>query len=56
MDVDVNTKPKLFRFFNIWTLFGDFHNIVQGNWQNGVKGTAIFEVVTRLKALKNCYG
>ncbi|KAL2225249.1 UNVERIFIED_CONTAM: Retrovirus-related Pol polyprotein from type-2 retrotransposable element R2DM, partial [Sesamum indicum] len=46
------TKPKSFRFFNMWADHPDFLATVEAKWNLSVDGTAQFCLCKRLKALK----
>ncbi|XP_074288929.1 uncharacterized protein LOC141614072 [Silene latifolia] len=41
-----------FKYFNMWSLSPDYDNIIRNGWQRQVQGTAMFQVVKKLKALK----
>ncbi|KAL2248481.1 UNVERIFIED_CONTAM: Retrovirus-related Pol polyprotein from type-2 retrotransposable element R2DM [Sesamum indicum] len=46
------TKPKLFRFFNMWAEHPDFLSTVEQRWNLHVEGTQQFILCKRLKALQ----
>ncbi|XP_011079174.1 uncharacterized protein LOC105162752 [Sesamum indicum] len=46
------TKPKPFRFFNMWAEHPDFLSTVEQRWNLNVEGTTQFILCKRLKALK----
>ncbi|XP_011083347.1 uncharacterized protein LOC105165891 [Sesamum indicum] len=46
------TKPKPFRFFNMWADHPDFLATVEARWNLSVDGTSQFSLCKRLKALK----
>lgn len=52
MDSQIITRPKPFRFFNMWSQSENFMEIVQTDWQRNVQGCAMFQVVTKLKRMK----
>ncbi|XP_020555063.1 uncharacterized protein LOC105178632 [Sesamum indicum] len=47
------TKPKPFRFFNMWADHPDFLATVEARWNLSVDGTPQFSLCRRLKALKS---
>ncbi|XP_074314184.1 uncharacterized protein LOC141649391 [Silene latifolia] len=49
---DKRTRP--FKYFNMWSLSPDFKDIVHNGWHCAQKGTKMFELVTKLKAMKSC--
>ncbi|XP_057248240.1 uncharacterized protein LOC130590220 [Beta vulgaris subsp. vulgaris] len=48
----VVTKPKSFRFYNMWMEAPEFMNMVTEVWNSPVNGVAMYQVVTKLKKLK----
>lgn len=46
-------KKGPFRFYNMWTLAPSFMEIVKSNWEQEIKGTPMFQIVTKLKGLKH---
>ncbi|KAL2246246.1 UNVERIFIED_CONTAM: hypothetical protein Sindi_2892800 [Sesamum indicum] len=46
------TKPKSFRFFNMWADHPNFLATVEARWNLSVDGTPQFSLCRRLKALK----
>ncbi|XP_011100436.1 uncharacterized protein LOC105178624 [Sesamum indicum] len=46
------TKPKPFRFFNMWADHPDFLATVEARWNLSVEGTLQYSLCRRLKALK----
>ncbi|XP_074289117.1 uncharacterized protein LOC141614254 [Silene latifolia] len=40
------------KYFNMWSMAPDFDQIVKSGWSGTVKGTSMFQVVTKLKMLK----
>ncbi|KAL2253083.1 UNVERIFIED_CONTAM: hypothetical protein Sindi_0103000 [Sesamum indicum] len=46
------TKPKPFRFFNMWEDHPDFLATVEERWNFNMEGTLQFSLCKRLKALK----
>ncbi|XP_074288850.1 uncharacterized protein LOC141613998 [Silene latifolia] len=49
---DKRTRP--FKYFNMWSQSPNFKDIVQNGWHCDQRGTKMFELVTKLKALKPC--
>ncbi|XP_011083358.1 uncharacterized protein LOC105165904 [Sesamum indicum] len=47
------TKPKLFRFFNMWAGHPGFFTIVEHRWNLNVEETPQFSLCKRLKSLKS---
>ncbi|GJU37331.1 RNA-directed DNA polymerase, eukaryota, reverse transcriptase zinc-binding domain protein [Tanacetum coccineum] len=45
-------KPKPFKFFNFITHKNKFLNVVAAHWNNSVPGHSMFQVTSKLKALK----
>nr|GEY28408.1 hypothetical protein [Tanacetum cinerariifolium] len=46
-------KPKPFKFFNFLTFKSKFCDVVASRWKMDVSGHDIFQVVSKMKALKN---
>ncbi|KAL7137772.1 hypothetical protein ABFS83_10G115400 [Erythranthe nasuta] len=53
MGVDGEPVSRPFRFFNMWTMYGDFKTIVQDVWTADRQGSRQWAVVKNLKALKS---
>ncbi|XP_021743108.1 uncharacterized protein LOC110709206 [Chenopodium quinoa] len=49
---DVVKRP--FRFFNMWTEFPGYHDIISQAWNTTVRGTDMFVLVNKLQAVKIC--
>ncbi|XP_057246809.1 uncharacterized protein LOC130589545 [Beta vulgaris subsp. vulgaris] len=45
-------KKKPFRFFNMWCQAPEFQDIVKKVWQQPVRGCKMYQIVSKLKALK----
>ncbi|XP_074283485.1 uncharacterized protein LOC141608034 [Silene latifolia] len=45
-------KPP-FRYYNMWSLDPGFKEVVQSVWNNSVAGTLMYQLVSKLKLLKN---
>nr|GEV25144.1 reverse transcriptase domain-containing protein [Tanacetum cinerariifolium] len=45
-------KPKPFKFFNFITFKSKFYDVVASQWKMNVLGHAMFQVVSKMKALK----
>ncbi|XP_048502962.1 uncharacterized protein LOC125498737 [Beta vulgaris subsp. vulgaris] len=52
LDTKVLTKPRPFRFFNMWCQDDSFEDIVELGWQKRVYGVPMYRIVVKLKALK----
>ncbi|GJY55944.1 aspartic peptidase [Tanacetum coccineum] len=46
-------KPKPFKFFNFISFKSKFHDVVSSHWNMHVFGHCMFQVVSKMKALKN---
>ncbi|XP_010666518.1 uncharacterized protein LOC104883668 [Beta vulgaris subsp. vulgaris] len=55
LDNRVLTKPRPFRFFNMWCQDGSFGDIVECGWQKRVYGVPMYMLVVKLKALKQSF-
>ncbi|KAK9756465.1 hypothetical protein RND81_01G099700 [Saponaria officinalis] len=42
-----------FKFLNMWVLAPCFHDLVEHNWREEVNGVPMYQVVTKLRRLKN---
>ncbi|XP_074266685.1 uncharacterized protein LOC141589965 [Silene latifolia] len=42
-----------FKYYNMWCLDSNFKPVVQAAWNQGVGGTLLYKLVTKLKALKS---
>ncbi|GFY96156.1 hypothetical protein Acr_11g0004620 [Actinidia rufa] len=49
---DNDQGPRPFKFFNMWTKYEDFLNVVDSSWSMQVEGTAMFKLCRKLKVLK----
>ncbi|CAH9148298.1 unnamed protein product [Cuscuta epithymum] len=47
-----STRPRAFKFFNMWTQHHAFTNLVLQNWNITIIGTAQYRIVRKLKLLK----
>ncbi|XP_048494582.1 uncharacterized protein LOC125494804 [Beta vulgaris subsp. vulgaris] len=47
-----NSKPKPFKFFNMWTTAPMYIEIIMQGWQKNVQGCEMFKVVKKMKMLK----
>ncbi|XP_074265267.1 uncharacterized protein LOC141587691 [Silene latifolia] len=48
----VMTRRPSFKYYNIWSKANDFEEVVQNGWNTEVHGTLMFQVVQKLKCLK----
>ncbi|XP_074312844.1 uncharacterized protein LOC141648228 [Silene latifolia] len=46
-------KKSTFHYYNMWSLSPDFKSVVQTFWHQPVAGTLMYQLVSKLKALKN---
>ncbi|KAL7106274.1 hypothetical protein ACP275_07G101800 [Erythranthe tilingii] len=53
MGVDGEPVSRLFRFFNMWTMHGEFKTIVQDVWTADRLGSRKWAMIKNLKALKS---
>ncbi|XP_074283344.1 uncharacterized protein LOC141607893 [Silene latifolia] len=52
--IQSDKRTRTFKYFNMWSLSPNFKDIVHNGWQCDQKGTKMFELVTKLKAMKSC--
>ncbi|XP_060965248.1 uncharacterized protein LOC133034220 [Cannabis sativa] len=50
---DCNTGKKPFRYFNMWKLAPQFENLVADSWHPGIMGSRMYQVVSKLRRLKD---
>uniref|UniRef100_A0A803QH19 Uncharacterized protein n=1 Tax=Cannabis sativa TaxID=3483 RepID=A0A803QH19_CANSA len=49
------TGKKPFKYFNMWKTHPKYHIMVGSTWRQQVEGTRMYQVVTKLKRLKNVF-
>ncbi|XP_060217032.1 uncharacterized protein LOC132644455 [Lycium barbarum] len=48
----INKPRRAFKFYNVWCQHPDFHKVVEDGWRTGIAGYKMFQVVQKLKRLK----
>ncbi|XP_074299370.1 uncharacterized protein LOC141630450 [Silene latifolia] len=49
---EVYGRRAPFKYFNMWSLAPEYGSIIQNGWQKEIQGTAMYQVVKKLKTLK----
>ncbi|XP_074299876.1 uncharacterized protein LOC141631053 [Silene latifolia] len=52
LNSEVRNQNRSFKYFNMWGKDPNFHNIVQGRWSDQLYGYKMFQLVKKLKFLK----
>lgn len=50
--LQTGTKKKAFKYYNIWSTYSTFNQLVEGSWNEPVVGYKMFQVVRKMKMLK----
>ncbi|XP_074265657.1 uncharacterized protein LOC141588101 [Silene latifolia] len=45
-------RKRQFKYYNMWSLYPEFKNVVHNSWNVYIPGTPMYQVVTKLKNLK----
>lgn len=54
MDAQIVSKPKPFRYFNMWAKVGEFDSIVQNVWNQVVQGVKMYKIVDEIEKSEAC--